>query len=148
MELEMALAFHHPVGTCPPSPYHHPGQHGRSSHSSQAAACSPVLTAAASPGKLGKVTSFPQGRDLLTQATLPAKGKRHQDPPIGPSLLHRAALLGKPKIEVHFGKGRPEILSKRVSFWSIGGLNRFLDDFKPRQLSQSHLAVEALHGLL
>jgi len=94
-----------------------------------------------------KAMSFPQsrdtGQDLLAQ---PWAGgtKTH---PMGPSLLHGAALLGKPKTEAHFDKGWLELLGKRGRFWSNGGLNRFLNDFKPRQLSQSHLAAEALHCL-
>lgn len=39
------------------------------------------------------------GQGSARPAALPAKGKRHQDPPMGLSLLHGAALLGKPKIE-------------------------------------------------
>lgn len=78
MELEMALAFCHPTGMCRPSPTQYPGQHGRSSHSWQAAACTSTLAPFHMPGcgipreiRQAKVTSLPWGkdvgRDLLTQ---------------------------------------------------------------------------------
>lgn len=55
----------------------------------------------------------------------------HQDPHMGLSLLHRAYLLGRQQIEAYFEKGWMEIVDSRASFWSIGGVNRFLKDSKP-----------------